>query len=77
MPNGRVCWVSTPPPQKVMRSPKVALSVFGSMSVAEIWTGLMMSKPQSMKLSMNGNTAPQECLKVFQQVLAWIQSFMR
>ena len=33
-----------------------------------------MSKPESMKLSKKRSTEPQECLKHFHVVLAWIQS---
>ncbi len=77
VPNGSVRWVSTPPPQKVSRSPYLFLRSAGSMPAADTWTGLMMSNPLSMKCAMNGSTAPQECLNVFQAVCAWIHAFTR
>ena len=42
------------------------------MPAAEHWTGLRMSNPASRNDGMNFSTAPQECLKVFQDVWAWI-----
>jgi len=76
-PEGQAFWVSTPPPQNTMSRPNSAFSLRASMPAAESWTGLRMSKPLSMKAGMSEATAPQECLKVFQAVWAWIQSLMR
>jgi hypothetical protein len=47
------------------------------MPLAEHCTGFKMSKPASMKLSRKRTTLPQECLKLFHAVLAWIQAFTR
>ena len=48
--------------------------LFASMPVAEHCTGLRMSIPASRNDGMNFDTAPQECLKIFHDVCAWIQS---
>src|SRR5271165_1024869 len=72
-PNGKVCCVSTPPPQKTSLPLYFAFSIFGSMPLAEHWTGLMMSMPASIIDSKNRSDEPQECLKIFQVVFLWIQ----
>ena len=48
VPKGKVFCVSTPPPQKVKRSPYSCLSRSGSIPTAEHCTGLTISKPASM-----------------------------
>ena len=63
-------------PRRPVGSPKFAFNCSGSMPVAEHCTGLRMSKPASMKAGRNFETAPQECLKVFHCVCAWIQSLI-
>ena len=57
--------MSAPPPQKVMSFPKSRLSRHGSMSLALIWTGLMMSTPASIRSGSSLWIEPHECRNVF------------
>ncbi len=67
--------MSTPPPQEDNAIAELGFEFFGFHSRwLEHCTGLRMSKPASMNVGMNFETAPQLCLKVFQEVWAWIQS---
>jgi len=63
--------------QKTTSLPNSALSFSASMPAAETWTGLRMSNPHSINDGIKVLTAPHECLKVFQVVCLWIQSFIR
>jgi hypothetical protein len=68
LPKGSTFCVSTPPPQKTKSRPYFCFNFLGSIPAAFICTGLIMSNPARIKLSIKDSTAPQECLNVFHSV---------
>ncbi len=60
VPWERTKCVSQPPPQKVRRSPKSAFRPRRSMPVQVICTGLIASRPASIRSASSGRTPPQQ-----------------
>ena len=75
-----MCWESMPPPQKTILSPKRRLRSAGSMPRAEIWTGLRMSTPLSIRSGMYSTQPPQVWYQILAGVsylMCWTRAFWR
>lgn len=70
----RICWVLQPPPQKQIWLPNCLTRSCGFMFLAEIWTGLRISKPASMMSGMRGLIEPQQCRKTFMSLFLCTKS---